>query len=201
MKSNYAAIIAQNLFSLATMDPSERCAAMAAAYQDQSYSFQAFGRKCTISPQTVLLGDEEQWGPPGIILSLYALNATSAPCQLEPLQAFKAFPNSAPYVGAFASHTEQILVPAVDRIIERHQDVAGAMAGQPAPAELGGDDAMVVFPLPKIALCYIFYRADEDFPASATCLFSNNAREHMPLDGLADVGEYPSRAMLEMVKA
>ena len=64
---------------------------------------------------------------------------------------------------------------------------------------MGGDFSFVVYPLPKIALCYIFYDPDEDFPASVTCLFSNNARRFLPLDGLADVGEYTSRKILEIV--
>jgi hypothetical protein len=32
-----------------------------------------------------------------------------------------------------------------------------------------------------------------------TCLFSTNANRFMPMDGLADVGEYTSRTILEMV--
>jgi len=53
--------------------------------------------------------------------------------------------------------------------------------------------------LPKIALLLIFYLPDEDFPASATCLFSSNARSFMPLDGLADVAEYTSNALIGLV--
>jgi hypothetical protein len=48
-------------------------------------------------------------------------------------------------------------------------------------------------------LCYIFYRADEEFPASVTCLFSNNAPDFMPIDGLADVGEYTSKKILALI--
>jgi hypothetical protein len=56
----------------------------------------------------------------------------------------------------------------------------------------------VVRPLPKIFLCYIFYEADEEFPPSATCLYSNNANRFMPVDGLADVGEYTSKRILDL---
>jgi hypothetical protein len=64
---------------------------------------------------------------------------------------------------------------------------------------VSGDIAFRVMPLPKIALCYIFYEADEDFPASATCLFSANANDFMPMDGLADTGEYTSRKILQLL--
>jgi hypothetical protein len=54
--------------------------------------------------------------------------------------------------------------------------------------------------LPKIALCYIFYEADDDFPASVTCLYSNNANQFMSVDGLADVGEYTSRKIINLIE-
>jgi len=50
----------------------------------------------------------------------------------------------------------------------------------------------------KIALCYLFYEADEDFPASATCLYSTYAEQFLPVDALADVGEYTSRTILNI---
>ncbi len=68
-----------------------------------------------------------------------------------------------------------------------------------APSEAGSDFSFIVYPLPKIALCYIFYEADDDFPASVTCLYSNNANQFMPVDGLADVGEYTSRKILNLI--
>ena len=41
---------------------------------------------------------------------------------------------------------------------------------------------------------------DEEFPASVTCLFSQNALSFMPLDGLADVAEYTSKAIIQLLK-
>ena len=71
--------------------------------------------------------------------------------------------------------------------------------GCKAPAGIGGDFSFMVFPLPKIALCYIFYEADDDFPASVTCLYSNNAISFLPIDALADVGEYTSKKILDIL--
>jgi len=48
-------------------------------------------------------------------------------------------------------------------------------------------------------LYYIFYHADEDFSASATCLFSNNALSFLPVDALADTGEYTSKRIIELI--
>jgi hypothetical protein len=115
------------------------------------------------------------------------------------LKAFKDFPNSMPFAGAFVTHTQNILVDHVDRIQEKQGEIIRRMDGRNIPTNVGGDFSLLVYPLPKIALSYIFYEADEDFPASATCLFSSNADEFLPIDGLADLGEYTSKAILGVV--
>lgn len=199
MNTNYEKIIQANLIRLFAADLEERAAAMGATADGRELTFKAFGRRCRMHPEAIWLENERQTGPLGIVLSLYALHADAEAFRLEPLKAFKEFPDSTPYVGAFASHTEQILVPKADLIMADRKSIIQRLGGSDAPPGVGGDAAMVVPALPKIALCYIFYAADEDFPPSATCLYSNNAHLHMPVDGLADVGEYTSRAILELI--
>ncbi len=199
MTDNYQTIVNDNLKRLYAALPDDLDLRLPAVRDDRSFAFAAFGRQCVIAPDGISLDGEAVPSIVGILLSLYALNVSADAPVLEPLKAFKEFPNSAPYVGAFASHTEQILVPAVPTI-KTHLDLIGTqLAGQQPPAAISGDFAIVVRPLPKIYLCYIFYEADEDFPPSVTCLYSNNADRFMPIDGLADVGEYTSKAILDLV--
>jgi hypothetical protein len=196
---NYAKLARDNLDRLYNSLPEDLENRLPGKKNGSAYSFMAFGRACTISPAEITL---DGIAPPGVIailLSLYALNAAPEPLILEPLRAFKEFPHSAPYVGAFAAHTEQILVPVVHRIKSKIERIKEQLCGQAAPSSVGGDVAFVVRPLPKIFLCYIIYEADEDFPPSVVCLYSSNANQFMPLDGLADVGEYTSRRILEIV--
>ena len=199
MSSNYQVIVKQNLKAIFADDLEERAEAMAAVWNGQFLSFNAFGMPCRMSPEGIFLQEQPQIGPVGILLTLYALHAIVEPIRVEPFKAFKEIPNSIPYAGAFSNHTEKVLVPKADRIIEHRQLIIDRLDGREAPAATGGDDALVVHPLPKIALLYIFYAADEDFPASATCLYSNNANAFMPVDGLADVGEYTSKAILDLI--
>ena len=136
---------------------------------------------------------------PGVLISLYVLNVGPEPSVLQPLKAFKDFPGSMPYIGAFASYTEKNLVPYVEKIEEEQSSIMEYMQGKDAYEIAGGDFSFFLCPLPKITLCYIFYRTDEDFSASATCLFSNNAYNFLPLDALADVGEYTSRKIIQIL--
>ena len=199
MNNNYAKIVAGNLERLYGNLPKDLARSLPAERDEDAFLFQAFGQGCVIRPDGIFLKEELQTGVIGILISLYALHAKPETCILEPLKAFKDFPNSMPYAGAFVTHTQQILVPHVERISTAENRIIETLGGQKAPPGAGGDFSFVVQPLPKISLCYIFYHADDDFPASATCLYSNNANVFLPLDALADVGEYTSRKMLDLL--
>jgi hypothetical protein len=102
-------------------------------------------------------------------------------------------------VGAFVTHTATILVPHVTQIKLNSSEITRFLCGISPPGQTPGDFALLVFPLPKIGLYYIFNEADDEFPASVNCLFTNNSNRFLPVDGLADVGEYTSRAILAYI--
>ncbi|MGD2149008.1 MAG: DUF3786 domain-containing protein [Desulfobacterales bacterium] len=196
---NYAKIVQNNLKRLYENIPEDLTRVLPSKRDGDSFLFDAFGEKCELRPDGIFLGDVQQTGVIGILISLYALHAGPDPSVLEPLKAFKDFPNSMPYAGAFVTHTQQILVPHVDKIKKAKGSIMANLIGCNAPASIKGDFSFIVYPLPKIALCYIFYEADDDFSASVTCLYSNNALSFLPLDALADVGEYTSRKIIGLI--
>jgi hypothetical protein len=200
MGDNYAKIVQGNLKRLYESYPEDLERTLPAERNKDSLLFQAFGEKCELQPGGIFLGQIQQTGVIGILISLYALHAGPGPSMLEPLKAFKDFPNSMPYAGAFVTHTQQILAPHVERIEKATHQIMANLNGHNAPAYVEGDFSFMVYPLPKIALCYIFYDADDEFPASVTCLYSNNALSFLPIDALADVGEYTSRKMLDLIR-
>jgi hypothetical protein len=199
MTDNYAKIVQDNLDRLYGDLPDDLAKNLPGEQEGERFIFDAFGEKCVIEPNKIMLGEKAHSSVFGILISLYALNACPDICVLSPFKSFKEFTDSMPYVGAFTTHAEQLLVSHVAKIKGAVQAITMALKGENAASEAGGDFSFVVYPLPKIALCYIFYEADEDFPASVTCLFSNNANQFMPIDGLADVGEYTSRKILDLI--
>jgi len=199
MTDNYTKIVQNNLDRLYADLPNELAKNLPGEQDGERFIFDAFGEKCVIEPNRITLGEEKHASVFGILISLYALNARSDVCLPSPLKSFKEFPDSMPYAGAFTTHTEQLLVPHVVKIKEAKQKITKTLKGENAPSDTGGDFSFFIYPLPKIALCYIFYEADDDFPASVTCLYSNNANQFMPIDGLADVGEYTSRKILNLI--
>ena len=197
--SNYAEIIKRNLDQLYNQIPVNLADWLPAQQVEDGFIFPAFGESCQIGPQGIILGDTDEIGPKGVVISLYALKASPVSCQLAPFKAFREMSDSMPYVGAFASHTERVLFEQIDEI-EQHADrIAQRLKGTLGSDNDAGDFSLIIYPLPKIALNYIFYRADDDFPASATCLFSNNAATFLPTDALADTAEYTSKKILDML--
>ena len=199
MSGNYARIIHENLKRLHAESPSDIAAKIGAERKGDAFTLQAFGASCRISPEGILLNDEILDGPLGVIISLYLLHASHENRIIDPLRAFKEFPDSMPYAGAFVTHTESVLVPHVEKIDGAQDRIFKVMGCETPAVSVNGDFSLIVSPLPKIALVYIFYRADEDFSASVTCLYSNNANHFISIDGLADIGEYTSKKIIEIV--
>ena len=199
MTDSYARIIAENLGQLYRCRTVDLAAALPAEQDGGSHTFKAFGETCRISPEGVSFGGRSENGVLGVLISLYARHARPSSQIIEPLKSFKEMPNSMPYAGAFVTHTELPLVPWVDQIEAAQNRIIEFLGGDADAHPATGDFSFLLQPLPKIALMYIFYRADDEFPASATCLYSNNAAEFMPSDGLADIGEYTSKKILSIL--
>ncbi len=202
MSTNYEKIIRENLSGFYAQLPRKGVEIyLGAETKGDVFGFRAFGEDCRIVPDDITLSGETVVDPKGVLISLYALHAGPDPVRLKPLKAFKDLPGSMPYWGAFSANSERVLIPHVPSIQEKQENIKTIFDGLDGPPDSGGDLSFILFPMPKIALCYIFYLPDDEFPASATCLFSANALSYMPLDGLADVAEYTSRKIIELLLA
>jgi len=192
----YGRLIRDNL-ETAYARPRDELERFAGARWDGDFLiFRAFGHPCRVNRQEVILSDARREDPIGILVSLYLQHALSVGLELDPWKAFKDFSGSMPYQGAFSANSERVMIPYVDRLRKGIDRVKMAFDG--ADGDMG-DVSLILYPLPKIALHYICYLTDEEFPASVTILFSGNARSFMPLDGLADVAEYTSKEIIHLV--
>ena len=196
---NYEKIIKGNLTRLFKNLPDHLEQLLPGMLRNDRFILKAFGSTCGIGPNEITIDDSSATGVTGILISLYALHANAEMCIPTPFKSYRELPNSMPYVGAFASNTEQILIPYIDKIQDNQNKIFDALNGEAGSGNEGGDVTFTVRPFPKIKLKYIFYLADDDFPASATCLFSNNALSFLPIDALADTGEYTSKKIIDLV--
>ena len=107
--SNYEKIIRANLEKIFSGEVERLSEELPARLEDRSFIFKAFGETCRLEPSGLFLNGRPETGPKGIIITLYALSASRESPILEPFRAFKEFPDSMPYAGAFVTHTENIL--------------------------------------------------------------------------------------------
>lgn len=199
MTSNYEKLLRKNLHSLYNNRPENLDTRLPAVQKDNLFHFRAFGEDCCLGPEGINLSGKPAKETEGLLISLYAIHVGPDPVHIEPLKAFRDLPGSMPYQNAFTVNSERVLIPYVSRIREVQGFILDLFNGQLPPEGVTGDFSFVIYPLPKIALCYIFYLPDEEFPASCTCLFSANAPAFMPIDGLADVAEYTSRRIIQLI--
>ncbi|MBI4774178.1 MAG: DUF3786 domain-containing protein [Deltaproteobacteria bacterium] len=166
--------------------------------EKDSFHFKAFGQPCTVSPDGITLGGVPITGPIGVLIALYVFHAVRDPVQIEPVKSFKQIKGTTPYHGAFSARSEKSLIPYVTGIRQNKETLLSVFDGKESEGTKG-DSSFILYPLPKVPLQYIFYLADEEFPASVTCLLASNAELFMPVDGLADVGEYTAKRIVEIV--
>lgn len=199
MQDNYAKLIRDNLENVFAGKPDDLTVNLPAEKDGDVFVFQAFAEECRLSSDGITLGGVPPESILGLLVSLYALQATSEPCLREPFRAFKELPDSMPYAGAFMTHTQQVLEPHVERLQNRVDQIMAAFNAEAVEPAQGGDFSFRLQPLPKIWLEFICYLPDEDFPASVTCLYSQNADRFLTTDALADVGEYTVKKLISML--
>jgi hypothetical protein len=198
MTTHYEKLVLANLAEVYREAASDFHERLPARKEGAAYHFRAFGEDCCLTQESVRFSGKPDMGPRGLLISLYARHVGPEAIRMEPFRAFRDLPNSMPYQGAFSANCERRLIPHVFRIRALSEQIKAAFGGADGAPSLDGDFSLLLFPLPKVALTYVFYLPDEEFPASVTCLFSSNALSFMPLDGLADVGEYTSMRLAEM---
>ena len=198
--TNYERITHDHLSRLYAQLPDGLESMLHAEKREGRFYFRAFGEECCLGPEMITLSDKPIVDPRAVLISLYAIHASPEPIRLEAFKSFRDFPNSMPYQGAFSANSERVLVSHVPLINEKQQNIRNVFDGRDGLSGSGGDFSFILFPFPKIALCYIFYLQDEEFPASITCLFSANALSFIPLDGLADVAEYTTNKIIQIIR-
>ncbi len=179
--------------------PEELEEALPARLMGSCFCFQAFGEPCELYPQEIRLRGEGLIGAEGILIALYALHVQRGEPKLPPLKSFKQFPGGMAFYGAFSANAEKSLCPYVPIIQQHREEIATRFSGHINPDPPRCDFSFTLYPLPKVPLYYLFYVADDEFPASVTCLFSSNAMSFLPVDGLADTAEYTARKIIEVV--
>jgi hypothetical protein len=107
---------------------------------------------------------------------------------------FSELPDGRFYNKAFQGYTGNELVRALNSNFETFVHAAESLGGLRLPL---GDVSFSFRALPKVALLVVFWRGDEDFPASIQILFDANAGRHLSTDVCAILGSMLTRRLIK----
>jgi hypothetical protein len=88
MTDNYQQIIHHNLKKLYNPLSADLAEALPSMREGNCFIFEAFGKQCRIRPEGISLGNSDETGVLGILISLNALHAGPQLQKLEPLKSF-----------------------------------------------------------------------------------------------------------------
>jgi hypothetical protein len=171
MTTNYERMIETNLSTLFEDLPADLEARLGASKSGNGFSLQAFGEDAWFDHQQVTFSGKKDVTPRGASGLPLCHARKLGEIQVEPFtRRSRIFREACPITGLLAANSERVLIPHVNKILDKKNGYHVGFSWR--VAEESGDFSMLLYPFPKIALCTIFYLADDEFPPSATCLFS-----------------------------
>ncbi len=127
-------------------------------------------------------------------LLLYHLSTSDGSPLAGQWISFAELPDGRFYNKAFQGYTGNELVRAFHSNLEDFVRATESLGGLRLPF---GDASFSFRPLPKVALMAVFWRGDEDFPASIQILFDANAGRHISTDVCAILGSMLTRRLIK----
>jgi hypothetical protein len=110
------------------------------------------------------------------LLTLIYLSSTDGTPPSGSWKAYREFPGGRFYEPVVKKNIEDPLASAFGRDLSAFQKAASSLKG--TARELG--DAAYSFSLfPRVPICFIVWRSDEEFPARASVLFDSNCHHHL----------------------
>ena len=128
-----------------------------------------------------------------IILLHYLINADGTR-PVDQWIAFRQLPGGQAYEGAFRQRAPLPLAAAFNANASEVTAAAEALGGTTLSY---GDVSYLFRTLPRLRMAVVFYRSDDEFPASANVLFDGAAEHCLPTEDLAVLGELLADLILQ----
>lgn len=128
------------------------------------------------------------------IILLHYLTHADGTRPVDEWIAFRQLPGGQAYEGAFRQRVNPALAAAFDANAAEVAAVAEVLGGAPLNF---GDASYLFHTLPRLRMAAVFYRSDDEFPASANVLFDGAAEHCLPTEDLAVLGELLADLILQ----
>lgn len=120
-----------------------------------------------------------------ILLLHYLISALGSPLSGE-MVAYKDIPGGDKYSSVFKKRVE---VPVLNAYGENPEGFEKACAGLGGERVGMGDVAFKFQAFPRVPITYVYWKGDEEFPASLQVLFDLSVKEYLPLEDIVFLSE------------
>ena len=148
-----------------------------------------FGEKCCVRRDGVYKGAGKLDTIGSILVVRYLLQAGASPL-LHTWQPYRDLKDGAQFSGFIKANIEDKIARAFQGKRAVLEERLSALGASPGGADVRGDLALVVHPLPKLPVLCLFWDSDEEFPASFQFLFDASAPSYLDLEALAAALQY-----------
>lgn len=130
-----------------------------------------------------------------ILILHYLTNAIGSPLSGE-LVAYKDIPGGDKYFSVFKKRVE---MPVVNAYGDNPEGFAEACMGLGGEEVKMGDKAFRFQAFPRVPIIYIYWKGDEEFPASIQVLFDSSIRYNLPLEDIVYLSEMLSWKLVRFI--
>ncbi len=130
------------------------------------------------------------------LLLHYLCTANGAPVQ-DKYISFKELPDGAIYIDPFYRRAIEPMIKVFGQNHELFLQVAAKLGGV---KQVLGDVSVTIQVLPRVAITYVLWAADDEFPATGNILFDASAANYLPTEDYAVVASNVVYAMAGMAK-
>jgi hypothetical protein len=191
---------------LAELDPDDVCRRSAAGWTGESYQIRILGRDYLLTPgerrlihAEAISREEEESVVSGLcfVAVHYLLNARDVPPAGElvgasELKGGKLFFSAGAHSPDFSS-LEEIFSASPEAMVRAAEALGGGEVAH-------GDIAVEVRALPRLPISFVFWREDEEFPASVSMLFDRTADRQLPLDVILALAQETMGQLMEKAR-
>ncbi len=174
-------------------DPAVVCRKTGATFEDGKYSVTFLGTPYDISMPEVSFVSESIPTIVEVLILHYLTTAENNPVKGE-FVGFSGIPNGMFYFKSFKRRALDKLVGKFRKEPEMLVEAGAALAGKEWTA---GDYSSIIPVFPKIDMVVQINEADDEFPAEANILFSDNIVNFLPVEDTAFLGGYVVGALVD----
>jgi hypothetical protein len=188
-QSNYDRVLAELLETVHSTGATANAVALGGSANGDTVTVPLFGSDCHVLRDGIYRNGHKIDVIGSILTVRYLLQAGGVNLQ-NLWRPYRDLKDGAQFAHHIKVHLEDKIASFFSEKVGILKERLRVIGGEPLPAEVQSDVAMVVHPLPRVPVLCLFWDEDEEFPATFQFLFDASATTYLDLESLAAALQY-----------